>query len=60
MRITVTNMIALVFINEGFIANRVVFNMKEKIDAILDGVTVYDSEIAFRLCSARGIANVTI
>ncbi|HEX2455317.1 MAG TPA: chondroitinase-B domain-containing protein, partial [Vicinamibacterales bacterium] len=29
--------------------NQAAFNLKENIDAIVDGVTVYDSEIAFRL-----------
>ena len=34
--------------------------MKEKIEGVFDGVTVYDSEIAFRLRGTRGNANVTI
>jgi hypothetical protein len=33
----------------GLIANMAAFNLKENIDAVLDGVTVRDSEIAFRL-----------
>lgn len=40
--------------------NRAAFNMKEKIAAVFDGVTVYDSEIAFRLRGARGNADVTM
>ncbi|HMR75322.1 MAG TPA: choice-of-anchor Q domain-containing protein [Polyangiaceae bacterium] len=32
----------------GFISNMAAFNLKENIDAELDGVTVFDSEIAFR------------
>ncbi len=31
------------------ISNMAAFNLKEKIDALIDGVTVFDSEIAFRL-----------
>ena len=33
----------------GLIVNQAAFNLKEDIDAIVEGVTVYDSEIAFRL-----------
>ena len=33
----------------GLIGNMAAFNLKEKINATLDGVTVFDSEIAFRL-----------
>jgi hypothetical protein len=33
----------------GFISNMAAFNLKEHIDATVDGATVYDSEIAFRL-----------
>ena len=33
----------------GHIPNMAAFNLKENIEATLDGVTVYDSEIAFRL-----------
>jgi hypothetical protein len=41
----------------GLISNMAAFNMKEHIDAVLDRVTVYDSEIAFRLRGAG--ANAT-
>jgi hypothetical protein len=34
---------------DGLINNMAAFNLKENIDATVDGVTVYDSEIAFRL-----------
>jgi hypothetical protein len=37
--------------------NQAAFNLKENVDAIVDGVTVYDSEIAFRL---RDPANVLV
>jgi hypothetical protein len=60
MRITVRNMRAHGWINDGFIGNRAAFNMKEKIEAIFDGVTVYNCEIAFRLRGSRGNANNTI
>jgi hypothetical protein len=33
----------------GMIGNMAAFNIKENVDAIVDGVTVWDSEIAFRL-----------
>jgi hypothetical protein len=40
----------------GLINNMAAFNLKENIDAVLDRVTVYDSQIAFRLRgpNARG------
>ncbi len=60
MKITIRNIIAHGWIKDGYIANRAAFNMKEKIEAVFDGVTVYDNEIAFRLRGSRGNANVTI
>ena len=57
---TIRNLIAHGWIKDGFISNRAVFNMKEKIEAVFDGVTVYDAEIAFRLRGARGNANNTL
>lgn len=33
----------------GYISNQAAFNLKENIEATLDGVTVFDSEIAFRI-----------
>ena len=33
----------------GLIGNMAAFNLKEHVDAVVDGVTVFDSEIAFRL-----------
>lgn len=33
----------------GAISNQAVFNVKENVDVTIDGVTVFDSEIAFRL-----------
>ncbi|HUE89001.1 MAG TPA: choice-of-anchor Q domain-containing protein [Vicinamibacterales bacterium] len=47
-RLTVRNTTASGFRN-GLISNMSAFNLKEHIDATLDGVTVFDSEIAFRL-----------
>jgi hypothetical protein len=48
----------------GLIGNMAAFNLKENVAATLDGITVYDSEIAFRLrgftTSERGGAWVTI
>jgi hypothetical protein len=52
-RITVRDTVAYGF-RRGLITNMAAFNFKEYVDATVDGVTVYDSEIAFRL---RGPAN---
>jgi hypothetical protein len=41
----------------GFIGNQGAFNLKENVEAVLDGVTVHASEIGFRL---RGPALVTL
>ncbi len=60
IRITLRNISAHGWKKDGFIANKAVFNLKEKIEAVLDGITVYDSEIAFRMRGTRGNANVTI
>jgi len=60
MRITIRNIRAHGWINDGFISIRAAFNMKEKIEAIFDGVTVYDCHVAFRLRGSLGNANVTL
>ncbi len=60
MQITIRNTVAHGFVADGFINNRAAFNMKEKIEAVFDGVTVYNCEIAFRLRGTRGNANVTL
>ncbi|VAW42929.1 hypothetical protein MNBD_CHLOROFLEXI01-3207 [hydrothermal vent metagenome] len=57
---TIRNIVAHGWVNDDFISNRAVFNMKEKIEAVFDGVTVYDAEIGFRIRGTRGNANVTI
>lgn len=41
----------------GLISNMAAFNLKEKINATVDRVTVYDSEIAFRLRGGGATAN---
>jgi hypothetical protein len=46
--LTIRDTIAYGFRN-GLLGNMAAFNLKEDVDAIVDGVTVYDSEIAFRL-----------
>lgn len=46
--ITIRDTIASGFRN-GLLGNMAAFNLKEHIDATIDGVTVFDSEIAFRL-----------
>lgn len=46
---------------DGLISNMAAFNLKEHIDATLDRVVVFDSEIAFRLRGARtGGARVAV
>jgi hypothetical protein len=54
-RLTIRNTTAWGF-RGGLIGNMAAFNLKEHIDATLDGVTVHDSEIAFRL---RGVTPST-
>jgi hypothetical protein len=53
--LTIRNTTAWGFRN-GLIGNMAAFNLKEKIDATLDRITVFDSEIAFRL---RGAGKAT-
>jgi hypothetical protein len=53
-RITVRDTEAFGFRN-GLIGNMAAFNIKEHVDAVLDRITVHDSEIAFRL-RGRGVA----
>jgi hypothetical protein len=50
-RIVVRDTVAFGFRN-GLISNMAAFNLKENIDATLDAITVYDSEIAFRVRGA--------
>lgn len=45
--LTIRNTVAHGFRN-GLISNMSAFNLKENVDAVIDGVTVYDSQIAFR------------
>jgi len=60
MSITIRNLVAHGWEKDDFVENRAVFNLKEKIEAVLDGISVYDSEIGFRVRGTRGNANVTI
>lgn len=60
MKLTVRDVVAHGWAADEFISNKAVFNMKEKVEATFDRVTVFDSEIAFRLRGSRGNANVTI
>jgi hypothetical protein len=50
-RLVIRDTVAYGFQN-GLIGNMAAFNLKENIDATVDRVTVYDSEIAFRLRGA--------
>lgn len=52
-RLVVRDTVAFGF-RAGLIGNMAAFNLKENIDATLDGVTVYDSEIGFRIRGAGG------
>lgn len=60
MQITLRNITAYGWTAVPEISNRAVFNLKEKITATLDRVTVYDSEIAFRVRGALGNADTRI
>jgi hypothetical protein len=48
----------------GLVSNMAAFNLKENVDVDVDGVTVFDSEIAFRVrgpgTAGRGGATVTV
>ena len=44
----------------GYIGNRAVFNLKEKVIVELDRIVVHDSEIAFRLRGSLGGAHVKV
>ncbi len=55
-RLVVRNTEAFGF-RDGLIDNMAAFNIKENVDALIDGVTVHGSEIAFRL---RAPARVTV
>ena len=48
------------WMKDGYVANKAALNLKEKIEAVIEGVTVYDNEIAFRVRGGRGNANVTV
>ncbi len=52
-RLTIRDTVAWGFRN-GLISNMAAFNLKENVRADLDRVTVFDSEIAFRLRGATG------
>jgi hypothetical protein len=60
MRITLRNVTAYGWTAIPQISNRAAFNLKEKITANLDRVTVYDSQIAFRIRGGLGNADTTI
>lgn len=60
MRVHIRDVHAHGWRRDGFIANKAAFNLKEKIEAVVDGVTVHDCEIAFRIRGTRGGANVVV
>jgi len=60
LKITLRNVTAHGWTAVPEISNRAVFNLKEKISAELDRITVYDSEIAFRVRGALGNAKTVI
>ena len=55
-KLTIRNTEAFGF-RGGLIGNMAAFNIKENVDVVVDGATVYNSEIAFRL---RGPAQVRV
>ncbi|HET6585251.1 MAG TPA: choice-of-anchor Q domain-containing protein [Nannocystaceae bacterium] len=54
-RVVIRDVVAYGFV--GFIGNQTAFNLKEDVDATVDRVTIYESELGFRL---RGPAVVKI
>ena len=60
MNITLRNVTAYGWSAIPQMANRAAFNLKEKISATLDRITVYDSEIAFRIRGGLGNADTVI
>ncbi len=54
-RVTFRDVVAHGF--RGFIGNQSAFNVKENVDFLIDGATVYDSELAFRM---RGPAKAVV
>jgi len=50
-RVTIVDTVARGF-GGGLISNMAAYNLKENVEVVLDGVTVHDSEIAFRLRGA--------
>lgn len=60
MNITLINVTAHGWRPGPAVPNRAAFNLKEKINAVLDRVTVYDCEIAFRVRGLLGNANTRI
>lgn len=60
MQLVIKNSTFHGWIQDGYISNKAALNLKEKIEAVIDGCTVYDSEIGFRLRGGSGNANVTI
>lgn len=46
--ITIRDTVAFGFRDSAFMTNAAAFNLKENVDALVDRVTVYDSQIAFR------------
>ena len=54
MRLTIDNLRAHGWRADAYIANKAIFNLKEKIDATLNNIEVFDCEIAFRLRGKKG------
>ena len=60
MNVTFRNVTAYGWVDVAEISNRAAFNLKEKISATFDRITVYDSEIAFRIRGSLGAAETLI
>ena len=60
MNVTVRNVVAHGWVRVPEISNRSVFNLKEKINAVMDRITIYDAEIGFRIRGSLGNARTII
>ena len=60
MQIKIVDVSAFGWSKGSYVSNRAAFNLKEKVQVNMDRVTVYDSEIAFRIRGGLGNANAVI
>lgn len=60
MHLTINNLVAHGWQADNYIKNKAALNLKEKVEVHINGLTLYDNEIALRIRGRRGNANVTI